>query len=254
MRALRITLIVVVVLAGLLVAADRIAVNFAEDKAADKVRSNENLSETPSVDIEGFPFLTQVAAGKLDDVHIGIAGYDASAGMATGDGQSAGHSDTIHIEDLNARMKGVTFSGDYSSATADTASGSARISYAELLKAAQVEPVDVAPGVQAKVVRLSDGGNGKIKVTVQGTVLGKPLPDPIIVMSSMTVTDDVVRAHADALPKFDGVPVAEDRVRKITDFEQAITGLPGGIHITGVAAGPDGVHITVSGSHVSLVG
>lgn len=255
MRALRILLIVVVVLGGLFVAADRLAVGFAEDKAADKLRSNENLPERPDVSINGFPFLTQVAFGQLDEVTIGIDRYEASTKGATGgDGAGGKGADTILIEDLSARMKGVEFSGDYSSATADSASGSARISYAELLKAAQVEPVNVAPGVTAKVVRLSDGGHGKVKVTVEATVLGQKLRQPLTVMSTMRVDHDVVKVHADTLPKFGGVATPESRVRQITDFQQVINGLPAGIHIADVTAAPDGVHVSVTGSHVSLVG
>lgn len=60
MRALRILLIVVVVLGGLFVLADRLAVHFAEGEAADKLRTSENLASTPDVSIKGFPFLTQV--------------------------------------------------------------------------------------------------------------------------------------------------------------------------------------------------
>ncbi|GHH87923.1 hypothetical protein GCM10018793_65600 [Streptomyces sulfonofaciens] len=249
MRALRILLILVVVLGGLFVAADRVAVGFAEGKAADELRSNENLSEKPEVSIEGFPFLTQVVGGQLDDVEIKIKEYEASAGGATGGGAG-----TLRIQDLDARMQGVRFSNGYTSATADSATGTAHVSYAELLRAAQVEPVEVAPGATAKVIRLSDGGNGKMKVTVEATVLGRKLPDPITVTSSMRVEGDVVKVHADNLPSFGGVPTPESTVRQITDFQQSITGLPAGIKIDKVEPAPDGVHITVAGSHVSLVG
>ena len=256
MRALRIFLIVVVILAGLFVGADRLAVGFAQDKAADELRSNENLSEQPDVSINGFPFLTQVASGELDDVEIKIKDYEASTSGAAGGGSSAGAKGggTILIQDLTARMKGVEFSDNYHSATADSATGTAHISYAELLKAAKVDPVDLAPGVTAKVIKLSDGGNGKVKVTVQATVLGRQMHEPITVMSTMRVENDVVKVHADKLPKFGGVPVPESSVRQITDFQQSITGLPAGIHIDSVMAAPDGVDVTVKGSHVSLVG
>ncbi|CAM5227389.1 hypothetical protein SVIOM74S_03023 [Streptomyces violarus] len=82
MRALRILLITVVILGGLFVAADRLAVHFAEGEVADRLKSRENLSTTPDVSINGFPFLTQVAGGELDDVEVGIDGYEA----ATADG------------------------------------------------------------------------------------------------------------------------------------------------------------------------
>ncbi|MBR8642394.1 DUF2993 domain-containing protein [Streptomyces tuirus] len=246
MRALRILLIVVVILGGLFVIADRLAVNFAEGEAADRLKTTENLTATPDVSIKGFPFLTQVAGGSLDDIEVGIKDYEAAAG----DG-----SQKIRIDDLRADMKGVEFSGDYSSATASTATGTATIAYDELLKTAKSEPTQVAPGVTANVVGLSDGGNGKIKVTVEATVLGTKLPEPVSVLSSVTVVDgDTVRVKADGLPKFAGVDLAENRVRSITDFQQVIDGLPGGIKLDKVQAAPDGVEITVKGSDVRLAG
>ncbi|MFJ6572381.1 DUF2993 domain-containing protein [Streptomyces sp. NPDC091292] len=251
MRALRILLIVVVVLGGLFVAVDRIAVGFAEDKAADKLRTSEGLSSTPDVSIKGFPFLTQVVSGSLDDVQVGIKDYEASASGGIGGAKGP---DKIRIDELTAEMRGVAFSGDYSSATADKASGTARISYAELLKAAQVETVQVAPGVTANVVGLSDGGDGKIKVEVEATVLGKKIPEPVSVLSTATVEGDVVKVRADALPKFGDVPVAEDRIRTITDFQQMISRLPAGIELDKVEAAPDGVNVSVKGSAVRLVG
>ncbi|MCL7425089.1 DUF2993 domain-containing protein [Streptomyces sp. YS415] len=244
MRALRILLIVVVVLGGLFVLADRLAVGFAEDEVAEKLKNTENLATTPDVSIKGFPFLTQVAGGELDDVEVGMEDYEATS--ETGE--------TIRIDDLRANMKNVRFSGDYSSATAATATGTASISYAELLRTARSEPTEVGPGVTARVVGLSDGGKGRIKVAVEATVLGVKLPRPVQVLSSVTAEGDTVKVHADSLPSFGGVDIAESRARDITDFEQRIDGLPGGIRLDKVEAAKDGVEITVQGSNVRLAG
>jgi hypothetical protein len=217
MRALRIVLIVVVILGGLFVAADRLAVNFAEGEAADKLKTTENLSATPDVSINGFPFLTQVAGGELDDVEVGIDSYEAAAG----DGEN------IRIDDLTAHMKGVEFSSDFGSATAASATGTATIAYDELLKAAKSEPTEVAPGVTARVVSLA---------------------------STVAVKGDTVEVRTDSLPELAGFDLAEESVREITDFQQAIDDLPGGIRLDKVEAAPDGLEITVRGSNVQLVG
>ncbi|KRD17637.1 MULTISPECIES: DUF2993 domain-containing protein [unclassified Streptomyces] len=245
MRALRILVVVVVILGGLFVLADRLAVNFAEGEVADKLKANEGLAATPDVSIKGFPFLTQVVGGSLDDVEVGIKDYQAATGTS---------GRTIRIGDLQANMKGVEFSGDYSSATATSATGTASITYAELLKTAKAEPTEVVRGVTANVVGLSDGGNGKIKVAVQATVLGTKLPQPVYVLSTVTVQGDTVRVHADSLPSFGGVRAAENEARLITDFQQKIDDLPGGIKLDKVQAGKDGVEISVKGSNVRLAG
>ncbi|MDX3455353.1 DUF2993 domain-containing protein [Streptomyces sp. ME02-8801-2C] len=247
MRALRILLIVAVTLGGLFVIADRLAVGFAEDEVADRLKTSEGLTTTPDVSINGFPFLTQVAGGELDDVKVGIKGYEATTGTS---GQG------IRIDDLNAQMRDVAFTGDYSSATAATATGSATITYPELLKAAKSAesgPVEVVPGVTASVVGLSDGGNGKIKVTVEATVNGEKLAQPVSVLGTVSVAGDTVKVSADTPPNF-GVELADGTTRVVTDFEQKIDGLPGGIKLDAVEVAKSGVDIQVKGSNVGLAG
>ncbi|MFZ4161337.1 DUF2993 domain-containing protein [Streptomyces griseoincarnatus] len=244
MRALRILLVIAVVLGAIFVIVDRVAVHFAEGEAADRVRASEGLASTPDVDIQGFPFLTQVLGGSLDEVRVGISDYEAGAGEG---------GKTIRIADLRADLRGVQFSGDFGSAVADSATGTATIAYDELLRNAKAEPTQVAPGITAEVVALADGGNGKIKVALETTVLGTKLP--VTVLSSVTVVDgNTVRVRADALPVLGGVEIAESRVRRITDFEQKIDGLPGGISLEKVQAAADGVDVTVSGKDVRLAG
>ncbi|GHE57660.1 hypothetical protein GCM10018785_28560 [Streptomyces longispororuber] len=246
-RAIRILLIVVVVLGGLFVAADRFAVSFAENEAAEKLKSQEGLSSTPDVSIKGFPFLTQVIGGKLDDVEISIKDYDAKS-----DG------DTIRVADLDATMHGVDFSSDFSSATADRAAGVARISYDELLKAAESEPVELPLGATGKVVGLSDGGDGKIKVAVEVSKGSTKLPKPVHVLSSVSVEGDTIRVHADKVPdKLEvlglSIRLPEGLVRDVTDFEEKVTDLPGGVKLDTVQAAPDGVDVAVKGENVDLV-
>ncbi|MER6258721.1 DUF2993 domain-containing protein [Streptomyces sp900105245] len=248
MRGLRILLILVVVLGVLFVVVDRVAAYFAEGEAADRIRATENLAATPDVDIRGFPFLTQLAGGSLDDVRVGIDDYEADTGEA---------GRTLRIDRLTADMKGVEFSGDYSSATADSATGTATIAYDELLRAAKAAPSDVGLGVKAQLVGLSDGGDGKIKVAVriQGAIAGAVHIDKTVsVRSSVTVEHNRVQVHADSLPVIGGLALAENRVRSITDFRQAVDRLPGGIELDKVQAAPDGVEITVKGSDVRLAG
>ncbi|MER6158306.1 DUF2993 domain-containing protein [Streptomyces sp. NPDC001868] len=246
MRALRILVIVAVILGGLFVIADRVAVGFAEDEAAEQLKTSEGLASTPDVSIKGFPFLTQVASGELDDVEVGIQDYEASTGKSD---------ESIRIADLKASMRGVAFSSDFSSATAASATGTATIAYDELLKAAKSEPTGILPGVTAQVVGLSDGGKGKVKVDIKVTVeaLGQSKSTTYPVLSTVTVDGDTVKVHADNLPNL-VVEAAEGQVRSITDFEQKIDELPGGIELDKVEAASDGVEITVRGSNVKLAG
>ncbi|WP_328632837.1 LmeA family phospholipid-binding protein [Streptomyces sp. NBC_00356] len=244
MRALRILLIFVVVIGGLFVAADRIAVHFAESKAADKIRTSEGLGQTPDVSINGFPFLTQIAGGTLDDVELGIQDFEAKSGKS-----DAG----IRIADLKAEMHGVKFDSSYSSATADSATGTARIDYAELLKAVKKEgPAQVAPGVSAWIDGLAYGGDHKVKVTVAiKTPLGTVRPT---VRSTVDVDGGKLSARADSLPDVSAFKLADGPLRGVTDFQQALDDLPAGIKLDRVQAVGQGIEITVKGSDLDLVG
>lgn len=57
---------------------DRFAVLYAQDKAEAKVKEALKLTAEPEVDIEGFPFLTQVFDKRLDKVRITVPDLAAS--------------------------------------------------------------------------------------------------------------------------------------------------------------------------------
>src|ERR1051325_9664786 len=97
MRGLAVLIFVVVILGGLFVAADRVAVNLAEDKAADKIRSSQGLDKAPNVDIKGFPFLTQVAGRSLQEVDADLGGIQARA-----------QGRTLRMDQLSAQFHDVT--------------------------------------------------------------------------------------------------------------------------------------------------
>lgn len=70
--------VAVVVLLAFLVVGDRWAALYAENKAAEKVKSALKLHAEPEVHIRGFPFLTQLADERLE--HVDVAVPDVPAG------------------------------------------------------------------------------------------------------------------------------------------------------------------------------
>ncbi|MDH6226303.1 MULTISPECIES: DUF2993 domain-containing protein [Streptomyces] len=232
----------VLVIGGLLVAADRVAVNIAEDRTADGLRSSQGLDATPDVTIHGFPFLTQLAGGELEDVGLGIPEFPVSGA----DGRD------MAVEDLDVRLGGVRLDAGMTPSRAAEVDGTGLIRYDQLLKAARSEPQDVAPGVSAAVVGLSHGGDGRIKLTVRPSLLGQELPT-VDVLSRVDVEDGELRVRADALPDL-GADVADRTVRSVTDFDQALADLPDGLELSEVDPTADGVRITVTGKDVNLSG
>ncbi len=120
MRAL---LIVVVVLLGLAVLADRIAVGVAEDRVATELAAAGGLAGTPEVEIAGFPFLTQAIAGSYDEVHISLTADEL--------GQPEGTRADVVLHGVQVPLSNV-LSGSVSEVPVDRIDGTATLSYALL--------------------------------------------------------------------------------------------------------------------------
>ncbi len=237
-RGVWITIAVVVVLGGLLVAADRIALGYAESTAAQRIRSSRGLSREPQVSIKGFPFLTQVIGRKLDDVTVTADDVETAPGT-TGNGEGR-----LRIAHLTSDMRGVRISGSFNSAVADTATGTALVTYADLSTGAPA-------GVSVSYGGRNTAGKGEVKVT--GTIV---LPGfgavTRSVISDVTVSGgDTVRLHARSVPG-GTIPGLERLVRDKIDFNRNLSGLPAGISLVSVQATPDGVLIALTGRNVAL--
>ncbi|MEV5243056.1 DUF2993 domain-containing protein [Streptomyces cinnamoneus] len=232
MRAIRTLLIVAVILGALFVAADRAAVYFAENQAAEKIRSSQGLSGTPDVSIKGFPFLTQIASSRLDEVDVKLDGITAGAGERS-----------VKVSSFDARLHDVRIDSSFSSAVAGRATGTAHLSYEELTKAAGDPNVSVAHAGQ---------GPNQVKVTGKVTVMGQPVERSVI--STVTVVDGTtIRVRAEEVPT-QGIPGLEKKIREKTDFDRQIAGLPKGIKLDKVVATATGVDITLTGTDVNLAG
>ncbi len=235
MRVIRTLLITAVILGGLFVAADRAAVYFAENQAAEKIRTSQGLSGTPDVSIKGFPFLTQVLNSELDEVDVKLDGVTAGAGDRS-----------ITVSGFDAQLHNVRINSSFTSAVAGRASGTAHLSYEDLTKATGDPDVTVAYGGQ-------NGSSGnQVKVTGKVTAMGQPVQNSVV--STVTVVNgDTVRVRANEVPS-QGIPGLEQKIRQKTDFDRRISGLPKGIKLDKVVATPTGVDITLTGTDVNLAG
>ncbi|ARF63226.1 MULTISPECIES: DUF2993 domain-containing protein [Streptomyces] len=229
MRALRILLVLVVLLGGLFLAVDRAAVYFAESEAEDRVAMSADGAASTEISIKGFPFLTQVAASRLDRVDLELTGMETSAGGRA-----------VRVSEVRAQLHDVKLGSGYRTATAARATGTALVTYKDLTAAA-------SDGVVVEY-----GGKGKAKVTGTVEILGRPISRSVL--STVTRVDGhTVKVRADKVPG-EGIPGVEDLIRKRTDFEGDIDGLPKGLELQEVEVTEKGLEITVTGSNVSLTG
>ncbi|MEU6991714.1 DUF2993 domain-containing protein [Streptomyces sp. NPDC046465] len=90
-------LVAVLVATAFLGLGDRWALLYAEHEAAEKLKDQMHLSAAPEVDIEGFPFLTQVFDKRVDKVKVTVP--DVAA-------------DRVSLAKVSATATDVTIDGD----------------------------------------------------------------------------------------------------------------------------------------------
>ncbi|MDT0442032.1 LmeA family phospholipid-binding protein [Streptomyces johnsoniae] len=238
MRALRISLIIFGVLIVLAIVADRVALWIAEGEVASRARDTLGLTEEPSVSVQGFPFLTQVAGGSLDRVDLGLDEYTAQV-----DDQE------LVVSQLDVRLNDVELTDGYSSAVAGRAEGEGLIDYEELTRA------------YGELLAISGNGfgvefgyaeEGRLLLTLQATVLGQSL-DVGEVPGEIVLDGDTIRLEVDdaAIPDTGGEEV-QAAIREQLDQERTLSGLPDGLTLDEVEPTQDGLSLGITGSDVEI--
>jgi hypothetical protein len=155
----------VLLLLGVLVAADRGAAYLASTKISDELRARLAATGQPAVAISGFPLLTQAIAGTYDRVRI------------TAQGVAAGDLDRVDVDlDLRAvRLAlGDALAGDVSGGTVGDATAAITIPEASLSHLTGL-PIKV-DGITDEVARLSttfEVLGAKVPVSIDAKVVVK---------------------------------------------------------------------------------
>lgn len=210
---------VLAVLAVLFVVGDQVARAYAQNVIAGKIESSSGLAHKPSVTIQGFPFLTQLAAHDLGVVDVSASNVQAGK---------------VDITSIKATATGVHLNSGFSSATVDQINGTALISFASLEKALGVQGVatiraDPADGPNA--LKLSAGIVGSVTGTVKVTA-----PDQVTVqMGSLSGLASLLGAAAP-------IPTQVIQIPK----------LPAGLVVRGVSVTGQGIVATASAQHTTL--
>ncbi len=130
-RWVRVLVIVVVLLVGLGAAADRIALHYANQEAANLARQKygyggDTTDGYLNVSIHGFPFLTQAMAGHLDDITL-------SAGNFYLNTSSEAQGDYLDVQKLDLDLHDVTVASlSARSAQANLVTGDLTLTYQSL--------------------------------------------------------------------------------------------------------------------------
>ncbi|MEU6814530.1 DUF2993 domain-containing protein [Streptomyces sp. NPDC046860] len=136
-RATKASIAITVTLA-FLVLADRFAVLFAERETEDQLQKSLHLEAAPQVEIDGFPFLTQVLDKRIDTAHVTVPDLAA---------------DRVSLARVHATAHDVRLNGELPShlkgGTVHSLDGDVLLSFEDLdreLGASQVEFSRLGPG------------------------------------------------------------------------------------------------------------
>lgn len=222
-RAVTGTVVTLVVVAAAAVVADRVAVNVAEDRAAEEVTRQLDVVGTPDVAIHGFPFLTQLLARSLDDV-------DAAAEGVTLEG--------VDATDVRLSARDVGLVAPY---TVGDARLEATLPPASLERVlAERTGLDVTLTVDGDALRAS------------GDVLGLDLSAALVprVEGGTLLVDLVDVALGERTLDVSDLPGGLGDAA--SDIPVPVEGLPEGVVLTSAAIVPDGVRVSARGTDVVL--
>jgi hypothetical protein len=143
-RPVIMSVLAVVVVLILLVIADRVAKAVAENDIANQIKSADSQIN-PSVNIPGFPFLTQIIAHDINEIDISASNVPAGP---------------ITITSVNAVAKGVHINGSFNGGKVDSVTATVFVGFGSVSSALSAQGQGIAG------LSLASAGPDKIKATV----------------------------------------------------------------------------------------
>ncbi|MEO3854645.1 DUF2993 domain-containing protein [Acrocarpospora sp. B8E8] len=221
-------LVSVLLLAIVLVVLDRVAVVGVQREVARQIEAAYDLSATPTVTVNGIPFLTQAIAGRYEEVTIEMGditqeGVSLSSVNATLYGVRAPLMDLIqNAESVDLRAERVT--------------GSVVVSYATLDARAP------------RGIKVKGGNNNTIQISGNLTVLGQTVP--VTADMKVALAKDSIRVTPESVKIAGGVPVPN--AERLVSFTIPIKDLPLNLKLTKVSPTAAGLLLQGTASDVPL--
>ncbi|MGY1641104.1 DUF2993 domain-containing protein [Geodermatophilus sp. SYSU D00703] len=229
MRAL---LVVLLLLVGLAVVADRVGVGIAEDRVGQAIAERGQLAGQPEVEIGGFPFLTQAVQGDYEDVRISLTAADLA--------QPEGTRADVSLLGVHVPLSDV-LSGSVQEVPVDRIDGTATLSYALLSEQLGSGTTLTREGEGLRVERTVEVAGLTVPLTAVGTV-------------SLDGNDLVVDVAEASGAGVDLPASVVDEAGDLLDLRYPVPALPFGLQLTGVTPGDDGVVVTVEATDTVLRG
>jgi hypothetical protein len=236
-------LVLVLVLVAALVVADRFAVGFAEraiaTQVSQEIAKQGVKSGPPAVTVNGFPFLTQVLAGRYQSIVIVLRDVESPV---------PGEQQVVRLPELNINARDITASINtlrtgQGAITAGTVDGTATITYDSVAKLVN------QPGLK---LREQDG---KLQVTTPVKVLGQQFTAQgaaDLKVSNGEVTLSFSDVSVDGLPNDPAVRLAVEAFASQLAIPLPLPQLPYKLQVQEVRPLPEGLAVSATAKGVPL--
>jgi len=217
-----------VLLAALVVGADRLVVAVVEGQVSRRLQSDLGTPTRPSVDIEGFPFLTQLARRSLGSVHVVAADV-----TPTGPDQTP-------LEQVDLRLLDVTTTDRFQTFTASRVAGTATLDYATA-KRLTGQDLAYAP-------------DGRVEVTIRTRIVSLPVtativgvPEVDVAAQTLTIGKPQITVAGVEVPERTSQALLETLLEPVP-----ISGVPFGLQLGDITPTPEGLVAVVTGENVTF--
>jgi hypothetical protein len=217
-RRWTVTIFILVVVLVILVIGDRVANAVAENSIANKIQSS-GFPATPSVTIEGFPFLTQLIAHDIHQIDISASNVPAGP---------------VNINSIKATATGVHLNSSFNGATVDQINGTVFIAFSSLASAGN--------GGTGAGISLSADGPDQVKISAG---IG-PVSDTEVARVSLTGSGQVSVQVLNS-----GSPLSSV-LSSFGSFSFPIPKLPAGLQVKSVAVTSQGLQVSAAAQHTTL--
>ena len=225
----KVLLVLLVLVAVGLVAADRLGVRVAQDKIGEQVAAQYDLQQQPDVTIHGIPFLTQAIGGDYDHIEVDLGDWTEK---------------NVTVTDVKVDMRGVkaplseVTNGNAANVTARTATASA------------VVPYDVIKKEAPKEVKKISASGDDLSVDMSGTALGITFSGKALVQVEATAKGIAVSPKSFRAEGGREIPLA--LVKRQLTWVVPVADLPLGSRISQIEPTPDGVRVGATAENVRL--
>lgn len=223
-----VVVVVAAVLAGLFYGGDAYAHRRVEREVATTLQPQLGTPQPPTVEIQGRPFVTQVAARRIREVHVVADDLGATGGAV------------LPIAHVDLTLDDLTTTDWWQTMTAASAEGTALVHYDELTKAAGVP--------------LAYVGDGRFRLessqTVYGVALKATLTGRLALdegAQTVAIADPTVEVAGVTLPAVVAEQLIKAVVRPIP-----LEGIPFGLEVSSIDPQDDGLHVGLAGTDLPI--